>query len=235
MGRGGAGRAGAGWYLRASSLGCWLGGCAWAQSGIEVTGLVVAVMNRKGGSGKTTTAFYLSMCAAREGREVVLVDADNEHGALAWAHLAEGLPFEVVLAEEDNLPSQVMELREAGKTVFVDGPPNNKEYVLSAAPIADRVLIPMTPEPADLNRLIPILKQLRNVEISLKRDVDVRVLLLKFSERTVLGREAMAGLQELGVPVLSATIRDLQRYKREFLKVPSYLSEYEAVWDELKE
>lgn len=197
--------------------------------------LVVAVMNRKGGSGKTTTAFYLATCAVREGREAVVVDADNERSALAWAHLSGGLPFEVVLAEEDNLPSQVVALRDAGKTVFVDGPPNNKEYVLSAAPVADRILIPMTPEPADMNRLLPILKQLHNVEVSLQRPLDVRVLLVKFSPRTVLGREALQGLQDEGVPVMKATVRDLQRYKREFLTAPSYLDEYEAVWDELKQ
>src|SRR5690606_18041161 len=141
-------------------------------AGIEVSCLVVAVMNRKGGSGKTTTAFYLATCAVREGREAVVVDAVNERSALAWAHLSGGLPFEVVLAEEDNLPSQVVALRDAGKTVFVDGPPNNKEYVLSAAPVADRILIPMTPEPADMNRLLPILKQLHNVEVSLQRPFD---------------------------------------------------------------
>lgn len=201
----------------------------------EVIGLVVAVMNRKGGSGKTTTAFYLASCAAREGREVVVVDADNERGALAWARLAKTLPFELVLAEEDSLPSQVVALREAGKTVFVDGPPNNREYVLTAAPLADRILIPLTPEPADINRLLPILKQLRNVELSLRRSLDFRVLLVKFSPRTVLGREALQGLQDEGVPVMKATVRDLQRYKREFLTAPSYLDEYEAVWDELKQ
>lgn len=196
--------------------------------------MVVAVMNRKGGSGKTTTTFYLAMCAVREGHEVVVVDADNERGALAWAHLADGLPFQVVLAEEDNLPSQVVSLREAGKTVFIDGPPNNREYVLSAAGIADRIVIPMTPEPADMNRLMPILKQLRNLELSLGRPLNVRVLLVKFNPRTVLAREVRQGLEEEGLPMFEATTRDLQRYKQEFLRVPSYLSEYEAVWDELK-
>lgn len=191
-------------------------------------------MNRKGGSGKTTTTFYLAMCAVREGHEVVVVDADNERGALAWAHLADGLPFQVVLAEEDNLPSQVVSLREAGKTVFIDGPPNNREYVLSAAGIADRIVIPMTPEPADMNRLMPILKQLRNLELSLGRPLNVRVLLVKFNPRTVLAREVRQGLEEEGLPMFEATTRDLQRYKQEFLRVPSYLSEYEAVWDELK-
>ncbi len=46
--------------------------------------MILAVVNQKGGTGKSTVATNIAACFAAEGREVLLIDADPQHTALDW-------------------------------------------------------------------------------------------------------------------------------------------------------
>ena len=61
-------------------------------------GKILAVTNRKGGTGKTMTSVSLGASLARQGKKVLIVDADSQHSATVSLGVAEPDKLEVTLA-----------------------------------------------------------------------------------------------------------------------------------------
>jgi chromosome partitioning protein len=59
--------------------------------------MIVALLNQKGGVGKTTLALHLAGAWARQGRRVTVIDADPQGSALDWSEqrAKEGSPLSI--------------------------------------------------------------------------------------------------------------------------------------------
>jgi chromosome partitioning protein len=64
------------------TVGKWFFAMAW--KGLQMP--IIAVVNQKGGTGKTTVATNLATLFAHTRAEVLLVDADPQQSALEWQH-----------------------------------------------------------------------------------------------------------------------------------------------------
>ncbi len=191
--------------------------------------MIVAVVNLKGGVGKTTTALYLAEAAHEKGNVPVVIDADNERSALEWSAL-DALEYEVVQAEKDGLARQARTLQKQGHTVIIDTPPNNREILWAAAAVADRVVVPVAPTGVDVNRLRVTLEVLLDIEAT-KGELDTNILLTRWDKRKRLAREAEELLEQF--PLLDVRIRALTRYEDGFGERPAYLEEYKQAWAEV--
>jgi chromosome partitioning protein len=192
--------------------------------------LIVAVVNLKGGVGKSTSAVYFATVASGSG-EVIVLDADTERSALEWA--SGEVPFEVVVAERDRLARQARELegkRGDRRVVIVDTPPNDREVLRTAASVADRVVVPVAPTGVDVNRLRATLEVLLDVEAT-RGELDTSILLTRWDGRKRLAREAEELLGRF--PLLDSRIRALTRYEDGFGDRPWYLEEYGKAWEEV--
>ncbi len=115
--------------------------------------MIVALLNQKGGVGKTTLALHLAGEWARRGQRVTVIDADPQGSALDWSQqrARERLPrlFGVVGLARDTLHREAPELARDADHIVIDGPPRVAGLMRSALLAADLVLIPVQPSPFD--------------------------------------------------------------------------------------
>ena len=112
---------------------------------------IVAIVNQKGGTGKTTLATNLA-CAFAGNSPVLLLDADAQGSSQDWADSQpqRRLNLEVRGAEPGRLLQDVRRLAAGYGWVIIDGPAGISRTSADAVRAADLVLIPAKPSPLDV-------------------------------------------------------------------------------------
>lgn len=171
--------------------------------------MIVALLNQKGGVGKTTLALHLAGEWARRGHRVTLVDADPQGSALDWSEqrAREGLPrlFGTVGLARDTLHREAPELARNADHVVIDGPPRVAGLMRSALLAADVILIPAQPSPFDGWASAEILRLVEEARL-FRPQLVVRFVLNRCAARTIIARETSDALAEQDPPVLRAPV-----------------------------
>jgi chromosome partitioning protein len=166
--------------------------------------VIIAVINQKGGAGKTTIALNLAAALAAEGKRVLLVDADPQQTAQDWAAVRTSPPpFQVVGLAKPVLHRDLPKMAADYDHVVIDGAPRNYEVARSAIAAADLVIIPVQPSGADFwasRETVGLVKEALGFKETQK---SVFVVSRKIG-RTVLGRDIASALAEFEIPILQA-------------------------------
>ena len=111
----------------------------------------LAILSRKGGSGKSTFAVHLAVAAEKAGHTAALIDLDPQASAVKWSRRREG-DSPVVISAHSTLLAQVLETAEAGGVSFciLDTSPHSESAALDAARVSDLAVIPSRPAIFDL-------------------------------------------------------------------------------------
>lgn len=189
----------------------------------------LALVNTKGGVGKTTTAMHVAAGLSAHGR-VLLIDCDPQQSALTWSQGVE-LPFPVISLPVNDVHKRVPALAGGFDHVVIDTPPGQIPIIKSAVLAAEAVLVPISPTSVDVDRLRPTFELL--AEIEPVHEVGVGVLLTKMRAGTNSARAIREVLAEQHYPVMEAEIPMTEVYAQAFGRVPADLGHYELLLKEL--
>lgn len=166
---------------------------------------VIAVLNQKGGSGKTTIATHLARGLQLQGHSVLLVDSDQQGSARDWRAVDEDNPVPVIGLDRPTLDKDLKNVSDK-EFVVIDGSPQATNLALSAIKAADFVLIPVQPSPYDVwatSDLVDLVQQ--RIEMT-DGKLKAAFVVSRAIQNTNIGKEVAAVLQDYNLPVLDARI-----------------------------
>lgn len=194
----------------------------------------IAVVNLKGGSGKTLSSFFLATAFSKRGR-TLLVDCDSQGSALSWARSAEEeeavLPFGVMGLPVKDVHRRIRSFAKDFDFVVFDTPPGELAIARSALMASDLALVVVPPTPIDLDRVLPTLELVADVEDM--SGLTFHVLLTRVRRIAREGRDTREAMAQMRLPVLQTEIPFLSFYQESFGTGIADAREYEQVVREL--
>ncbi len=172
---------------------------------------VIAVLNQKGGSGKTTIATHLARALQIDGADVLLVDSDPQGSARDWAAVREDQPLTVVGIDRPTIERDLKNIARKD-FVVIDGAPQAADLAISAIKAADIVLIPVQPSPYDIwaaSDLVDLVKQ--RIEVT-DGKLQAAFVVSRAIKGTRIGAEVTEALNGYGLPILQARITQRVSY-----------------------
>jgi chromosome partitioning protein len=174
---------------------------------------VTAVINQKGGAGKTTLAMNLAAGLARRA-DTEVIDLDPQGSSRQWASLGSA-PFPATVKQiAGKWDARTLHQNyRAYRHMVLDCPPSIDSHAsLQALRACDVALIPVLPSPVDLWASLRLPQE---IEEARKANSTLRAYLVlnQLEPKSALSAAMHEALAEFGVPVLEATVRRRAAYR----------------------
>lgn len=166
---------------------------------------IVAILNQKGGAGKTTLATNLARALQMNNNDrVLLVDSDPQGSARDWNAASDGELVSVIGLDRPTLSKDIQSIKENQDWIVIDGAPQIAELAVSAIKCADVILIPVQPSPYDIwacEDLVDIIKARQEVTDGFPK---AAFIISRSIKNTQLSKEIGEALLGYGLPVFKS-------------------------------
>lgn len=130
----------------------------------------------KGGSGKTTVATNLAVIRARQGKDVLLIDADDQETATDFTMLRsekqeDGAGYTSIKLTGQAVRTQTLRLKEKYEDIIIDTGGRDTASQRAALSVADVLLVPFVPRSFDvwtLEKVSDLVSEMRSANPDLK-------------------------------------------------------------------
>ncbi len=138
--------------------------------------MIYTIGGIKGGCGKTTVATNLTILLANAGRDVLLVDADDQETATdftAWRNqTTEGQAgYTAIQLTGDAVRTEILKLVDKYDDIVVDTGGRDTTSQRAALTVADMYLVPFIPRSFDmwtLEKVVRLVEEIRSVNVKLQ-------------------------------------------------------------------
>ena len=163
---------------------------------------VIAVLNQKGGSGKTTIAINLAHALKLAGSNVLLVDSDPQGSARDWKEANQGQVLPVVGLDRETLPTDLAAIAGGYDYVVIDGAPQIAKLAAAAIKCADLVLIPVQPSPFDIWATADLVELIKTRQAITEGKPQAAFVISRAIKHTKLSQEVNEALEGYELPIL---------------------------------
>lgn len=180
--------------------------------------MIILIGSQKGGCGKSTTAVNISAELARQGKDVMLVDADRQGTASNWIsdrNQNTSLTKIHSIQKFDNIHETLSDLAKRYEYVVVDSAGRDSRGLRTGMSAADVLIVPFRPSQPDLDTL-PALQDIITMALDLNSKLRVKALLTMAPTNPIVNETQDAKIYLADYPVLqlmNTIIRDRKIYR----------------------
>lgn len=167
---------------------------------------VIAVLNQKGGVGKTTISVNLARAFQKTGLRVLIVDSDPQGSAQDWSQASQnhGQDMPVVVGvDRPILEKSITQLRSAFDIIMIDGAAKLQDMTVSALKAADVVLIPVQPSAMDIWAAEDLVELIKARQAITEGKPKAAFLVSRQITGSRLANDANEALSKFEIPILN--------------------------------
>ncbi len=174
--------------------------------------MIIALLNLKGGVGKSTTAVHLAVWLSQN-QEIAFIDADPQQTSSSWLNsLNLGIKTRTIIDPEELFETAIAYSKEFAHVV-IDGPGSLSEQTKTILDCSDIALIPCQPSGPDIQSSGKILKIIEHKQLIRQGKPRAYLFLNRAVKGTVLLRDCEQALaNNPAFPLLQTVI-----YQRQLL------------------